>query len=131
MHSRTADAARISRDQAKVLNYGRIYGAGERFAKALLMQFNHRLSEEEAAETARKMYSITKGDVAYRLNQRGRRLAAAVGSPDRPLTRDELIAARKSGRKSRDPEIGELASLSIEELTERRIWVSIKIDFKF
>ena len=52
MHSRTAATASITRDQAKVMNYGRIYGAGERFAKTLLMQFNHRLSEAEATQRA-------------------------------------------------------------------------------
>ena len=65
LHSKTAAAAQVSpcdvsmsrvticheqvsRDQAKVLNYGRIYGAGEPFAKLLLMQFNPSLTEKEA-----------------------------------------------------------------------------------
>nr|CAG4641448.1 EOG090X00SQ [Eurycercus lamellatus] len=122
MHSRTASAVSISRDQAKVLNYGRIYGAGERFAKTLLMQFNHRLTEEEALEKARTMYSITKGDSAFLLNHRGRKLAAAVGlSSDLPLTREQLMTARRSARKM--PGLSDVANCSIEELTERRIWV--------
>ena len=40
----------MSRDQAKILNYGRIYGAGEPFARLLLMQFNPSLSEKQAAD---------------------------------------------------------------------------------
>ena len=50
LHSKTAAAAQVSRDQAKILNYGRIYGAGEPFARLLLMQFNPSLSEKQAAD---------------------------------------------------------------------------------
>ena len=50
LHSKTASAAQVSRDQAKILNYGRIYGAGEPFARLLLMQFNPSLSDKEAAD---------------------------------------------------------------------------------
>lgn len=61
LHSRTADAVGISREHAKVFNYGRIYGAGQPFAERLLLQFNHQLSQQEAASKARQMYAFTKG----------------------------------------------------------------------
>lgn len=61
LHSRTADTVGISREHAKVFNYGRIYGAGQPFAERLLMQFNHRLGQTEAASKARQMYAATKG----------------------------------------------------------------------
>lgn len=61
LHSRTADAVGISREHAKVFNYGRIYGAGQPFAERLLMQFNHRLNQTEASSKARQMYALTKG----------------------------------------------------------------------
>lgn len=61
LHSRTADTVGISREHAKVFNYGRIYGAGQPFAERLLLQFNHRLSQTEAASKARQMYALTKG----------------------------------------------------------------------
>ncbi|XP_014673437.1 PREDICTED: DNA polymerase subunit gamma-1-like [Priapulus caudatus] len=61
LHSKTAAAAGVTRDQAKVLNYGRIYGAGRPFAQRLLMQFNHKLTAAEARETAERMYAVTKG----------------------------------------------------------------------
>ncbi|MEQ2217529.1 hypothetical protein XENOCAPTIV_013663 [Xenoophorus captivus] len=67
LHSRTADAVGISREHAKVFNYGRIYGAGQPFAERLLMQFNHRLNQTEAASKARQMYALTKG-VRSRVN---------------------------------------------------------------
>src|SRR4051812_44605730 len=38
MHSRTAEVLKISRNDAKIFNYGRIYGAGLRFAANLLRQ---------------------------------------------------------------------------------------------
>ena len=57
LHSKTATAAQVTRDEAKILNYARIYGAGEPFARSLLMQFNSSLSEEEAAKRAKHMFS--------------------------------------------------------------------------
>ncbi|XP_053175066.1 DNA polymerase subunit gamma-1 [Scomber japonicus] len=71
LHSRTADAVGISRDHAKVFNYGRIYGAGQPFAERLLMQFNHRLGQAEAASKARQMYALTKGIRRYNLSEDG------------------------------------------------------------
>ncbi|XP_057398444.1 DNA polymerase subunit gamma-1 isoform X2 [Balaenoptera acutorostrata] len=61
LHSKTAATVGISREHAKVFNYGRIYGAGQPFAERLLMQFNHRLTRQEAAEKAQQMYAVTKG----------------------------------------------------------------------
>ncbi|GFY73037.1 DNA polymerase subunit gamma-1 [Trichonephila inaurata madagascariensis] len=65
MHSKTAKSVGISRDQAKVLNYARIYGAGKSFAQRLLMQFNHRLTLEEAKQKVKKIYAETKGVQKY------------------------------------------------------------------
>ncbi|CAF3389354.1 unnamed protein product [Rotaria sp. Silwood1] len=61
LHSKVANLVGISREQAKVFNYGRMYGAGKAFAEKLLMQFNHHLSVDEAKEKANLMYSKTKG----------------------------------------------------------------------
>lgn len=61
MHSKTASLIGISRDEAKVFNYGRIYGAGKKFAQKLLMQFNPKMSDKEAFAKASKLYSETKG----------------------------------------------------------------------
>jgi hypothetical protein len=61
----------VSRDQAKVLNYARIYGAGEPFARLLLKQFNPSLTDTEVAARAKHMYEQTKGMRGYKLNARG------------------------------------------------------------
>ncbi|EAW13126.1 DNA-directed DNA polymerase gamma MIP1 [Aspergillus clavatus NRRL 1] len=61
MHSRTAHILGISRNDAKVFNYGRIYGAGLKFAATLLRQFNPSMSEKETQEVASKLYKETKG----------------------------------------------------------------------
>ena len=45
----------------QVFNYGRIYGAGQRFAEKLLRDFNHRISKEEANVKAKNLYIQTKG----------------------------------------------------------------------
>ncbi|KAH8889284.1 DNA polymerase family A [Thozetella sp. PMI_491] len=61
LHSRTAAILGITRNDAKVFNYGRIYGAGLKFAAQLLRQFNPSLSEKETLEIASKLYVTTKG----------------------------------------------------------------------
>lgn len=61
MHSRTAKILGISRNDAKVFNYGRIYGAGLKFAATLLRQFNPSMTEKETTEIASKLYKETKG----------------------------------------------------------------------
>ena len=67
MHSVTARAVGISRDHAKVLNYARIYGAGQTFATRLLKQFNPTISDGEAKSKATKMFALTKGRKMYYL----------------------------------------------------------------
>nr|XP_022913339.1 DNA polymerase subunit gamma-1, mitochondrial [Onthophagus taurus] len=67
MHSVTAKAVGISRDHAKVINYARIYGAGQNFAERLIKQFNPSMSESEARSKANKMFTLTKGKLTYHL----------------------------------------------------------------
>ncbi|KAK6458240.1 mitochondrial DNA polymerase catalytic subunit [Scheffersomyces xylosifermentans] len=64
LHSKTAEILGISRNDAKVFNYGRIYGAGVKFATRLLKQFNSKLSDDEAERIAKKLYASTKGEVS-------------------------------------------------------------------
>ena len=61
LHSKTAKILGISRNDAKVFNYGRIYGAGLKFAQTLLRQFNPLLSEKETQDIAIRLYKETKG----------------------------------------------------------------------
>ncbi|KAF2199740.1 hypothetical protein GQ43DRAFT_482183 [Delitschia confertaspora ATCC 74209] len=61
LHSRTAQILGISRNDAKVFNYGRIYGAGLQFASTLLRQFNPSLSDSQTSKTAMDLYQATKG----------------------------------------------------------------------
>lgn len=61
LHSRTAGILGISRNDAKVFNYGRIYGAGLKFAATLLRQFNPSLTDAQTSKTANDLYQNTKG----------------------------------------------------------------------
>ncbi|XP_077119601.1 DNA polymerase subunit gamma-1 isoform X4 [Ranitomeya variabilis] len=79
LHSKTASTVGISREHAKVFNYGRIYGAGQPFAERLLMQFNHRLTQGEAAEKAKQMYATTKGVRRYILSEDAEWLVEQLG----------------------------------------------------
>lgn len=65
LHTITAKAVGISRDHAKVINYARIYGAGQNFAQTLLKQFNPSISDSEAKSKAIKMFALTKGKKLY------------------------------------------------------------------
>lgn len=62
LHSKTANILGISRNEAKVFNYGRIYGAGVKFATSLLKKFNPSITDEKASEVAKTLYAETKGN---------------------------------------------------------------------
>ncbi|XP_035668321.1 DNA polymerase subunit gamma-1-like isoform X1 [Branchiostoma floridae] len=79
LHSKTASTIGISRDHAKVFNYGRIYGAGQPFAERLLLQFNHRMTQEEAGEKAKQMYAATKGVREYKLTEAAQQALSELG----------------------------------------------------
>ncbi|KAF8515485.1 DNA polymerase family A-domain-containing protein [Hysterangium stoloniferum] len=66
LHSKTASILGISRDQAKVFNYSRIYGAGMKHAMLLLMQGNAAMLPEQAQKLAEQLYSSTKGKNTHR-----------------------------------------------------------------
>lgn len=66
LHSKTASILGISRDQAKVFNYSRIYGAGMRHAVLLLLQANAGMLPEQAQKLAEALYAQTKGKNTHR-----------------------------------------------------------------
>ncbi|CAN8000692.1 unnamed protein product [Ixodes hexagonus] len=119
MHSRTAASVGISRDQAKVINYARIYGAGQPFAQRLLMQFNHRLTAQEAFAKARKMYAQTKGvkvavpeDIeGQQVFVRGKRKVWDGGSESHMFNKLEAIA---DSEEPRTPVLGCRISRALE-----------------
>ncbi|XP_034032708.1 DNA polymerase subunit gamma-1 [Thalassophryne amazonica] len=112
LHSHTADSVGISREHAKVFNYGRIYGAGQPFAERLLMQFNHRLTQAEAASKAKQMYALTKGIRRYHLSEEGEWLVNEMGvdvqrDEDASVSLQDLrqitrVASQRSRRKTWD-----------------------------
>ncbi|KAE9393190.1 hypothetical protein BT96DRAFT_1052407 [Gymnopus androsaceus JB14] len=66
LHSKTASILGILRDQAKVFNYSRIFGAGMRHAMLLLQQGNSKMTQEEAQKLAGNLYASTKGKNTHR-----------------------------------------------------------------
>lgn len=73
LHSRSAAILGISRNDAKIFNYGRIYGAGLNFASTLLKQFNPEMTAEHASRVSTNLYLQTKGTKTMRklLRKRG------------------------------------------------------------
>ncbi|PIK41139.1 putative DNA polymerase subunit gamma-1-like [Apostichopus japonicus] len=89
MHSVTANTVGISRNHAKVINYARIYGAGKKFARHLLMQFNDSLSSNEAWEKAEGIFATTKGEIKYHLLPEGEKLCSLPEVQTLPEIEDE------------------------------------------
>ncbi|KAH9963726.1 gamma DNA-directed DNA polymerase [Lactifluus volemus] len=73
LHSKTANILGLSRDQAKVFNYSRIYGAGMRHAVQLLLQANADMLPEQAQRLAEQLYASTKGKNTHRTDVFGRK----------------------------------------------------------
>jgi DNA polymerase gamma 1 len=65
LHSKTANILGISRDQAKVFSYSRIYGAGMKHAVLLFLQVSAAMQPEEAKKLAENLYASTKGKNAH------------------------------------------------------------------
>ncbi|XP_065337156.1 DNA polymerase subunit gamma-1, mitochondrial [Cloeon dipterum] len=65
LHSATAKAAGASRQHAKIMNYARIYGAGQNFAQQLLKRFCPDMSEEQCRKAAVNTLTLTKGKRMY------------------------------------------------------------------
>ncbi|KAG0672091.1 DNA-directed DNA polymerase gamma mip1 [Maudiozyma exigua] len=61
LHTKTAKILGCSRNEAKIFNYGRIYGAGVKFAGQLLKQFNPSLTDAEVKKVSTNLYESTKG----------------------------------------------------------------------
>lgn len=65
LHSKTASILGISRNQAKVFNYSRIYGAGINHAVLLLLQHNASMQPDTAKTLAKNLYASTKGKSSF------------------------------------------------------------------
>lgn len=63
LHTKTAQILGCNRNEAKIFNYGRIYGAGVKFATQLLKKFNPSLPDEDAQNIANQLYENTKGKI--------------------------------------------------------------------
>ncbi|VDM31475.1 unnamed protein product [Hydatigera taeniaeformis] len=61
LHTKTANLIGIKRNEAKVLNYARLYGSGLEFTKHLLSKFQSKLRPEETSLKAEKLMRATKG----------------------------------------------------------------------
>ena len=121
VHSRVARTLSITRDQAKVLNYGRFYGAGEGFAKMLLMKFNSDLTFPSAVEATRQLYSMTRGKCAYRLNDKGRQLVEGLGYAGDDTYTAEMLA-RMCSSAALVSRLAHFASAKTDDLVVGKCW---------
>ncbi|XP_022834813.1 DNA polymerase subunit gamma-1, mitochondrial [Spodoptera litura] len=113
LHSLTATAAAVSRDHAKVINYARIYGAGQNFAERLLKQFNPTMTVSEAKSKAAKMFSSTKGRRVYRLKKQ-----YMEGFMEEDL--DEQVVEMTSYQAMR---LAKISGKKLDDMFEKPKWV--------
>ncbi|CAH0746407.1 unnamed protein product [Diatraea saccharalis] len=113
LHSLTATAAAISRDHAKVINYARIYGAGQNFAERLLKQFNPTMTTSEAKSKALKMFTTTKGRRVYTLKKKFSEGFIDGDDNDQVVEMTGYQAKR----------LAKMSGKRIEEMFERPKWV--------
>ncbi|CAI2173501.1 18933_t:CDS:2 [Funneliformis geosporum] len=73
LHSRTAKILGILREDAKVFNYSRLYGAGIKTIWEMLENSLVNINIEEAKERAKILFNKTKGQNCYDLCNNGRR----------------------------------------------------------
>uniref|UniRef100_A0A915JQM8 DNA-directed DNA polymerase n=1 Tax=Romanomermis culicivorax TaxID=13658 RepID=A0A915JQM8_ROMCU len=71
-HSVVAKSLGITRDQAKIINYGRFYGAGLNYAARLLQQFKPHESQWKVKSAAINLYKFTKGVRTNKTTQKNR-----------------------------------------------------------
>ncbi|CAF4952646.1 unnamed protein product [Pieris macdunnoughi] len=112
LHSLTASAANINRDHAKVINYARIYGAGQNFAERLLKQFNPTMTISEAKSKAAKMFTTTKGRRVYTLHEK---YSAGLLDPD-DCQQDVKMSGRDAGR------LAKMSGKRLDEMFGRARW---------
>jgi DNA polymerase gamma 1 len=79
-------------DSIQVFNYGRIYGAGLKFAVQLLHQFNPSISDVEAERVATQLYESTKGSKSKLKNFNGGRPFWRGGTESVVFNKLETIA---------------------------------------
>ncbi|NXP46319.1 DPOG1 polymerase, partial [Heliornis fulica] len=119
LHSKTAATVGISREHAKVFNYGRIYGAGQPFAERLLMQFNHRLTQQQAREKAQQMYAVTKGIRRFRLSEEGEWLVKEL---DLAIDRAEDGSVSAQDVQQLQREVTKRSRRKKWNVVEHRVW---------
>lgn len=88
MHSKTASLIGITRSDAKVLNYARIYGAGQKFIERFLINTNNHLNADEAKEKAKTIFKETKGvrKFLYLKSSMQPTTKAAPNNQDKPIS---------------------------------------------
>jgi DNA polymerase gamma 1 len=79
LHSKTAKILKTKRDNAKVFNYSRIYGAGMKHAVQLLLQNDPTLNSLQAEELAQALYQSTKGVKTFTQNAYNKRARKLTG----------------------------------------------------
>ena len=125
LHSKTAAAIGASRDQAKVFNYSRMYGAGKKAALRTLMQNNQHLSRKECVEKVNTLYDMTKGDAVYQLSEEALWIVKKTGvkiSFDALLTGlckyEDVCKIKHAAEKS----FGSIRTIRMQNLVSGKKW---------
>ena len=125
LHSKTAQAIGMTRNDAKTFNYARMYGAGRQAALRTYMQHNPNQNKEECLKRINKLYDMTKGKLLYRLTDDALWLAKKTNvqlSPSAKLngfgTYEDVLKIHKAGHDA----FGQSRVFSKNELIAGKKW---------
>ncbi|XP_039261727.2 DNA polymerase subunit gamma-1-like [Styela clava] len=125
LHSKTADAIGITREQAKIFNYARIYGSGERLARTLLKRFNFNMTPDEINKRITQLFRMTKGERKYLLSMDGRYYANKLKTKINPMaSRGGLVsyADVKTLESAAKVAFGGMMGMNAQGLIVGRVW---------
>jgi DNA polymerase gamma 1 len=116
MHSMVANLVGISRNEAKVLNYGRIYGAGKAFAARFLRQSNPTLSDKEAKLKAETIYKQTKGSRRV-MQSRANTFPFAQSNQNEPIFQEDASTS------AQQVVIANVSTPTSSSSRDERVWI--------
>ena len=126
LHSKTAQAIGMTRSEAKIFNYARMYGAGKQAALRTYMQHNPNQPKEECVKRINKLYEMTKGQLLYRLTDDALWIAEKTKVQLNPsvkrdgfATYEDVLKIHKAGHDA----FGQSRLFSSSDLISGKRWV--------
>ena len=126
LHSKTAQAIGMTRNDAKIFNYSRMYGAGKQAALRNFMQHNPTVPKEECVNRINKLYDMTKGNLLYRLSSSALWILEKINVPISDAVKSSKFATYEDVQKihkAAHDAFGHIQILHMSQLIDGKKWV--------